>query len=65
MLGTMVEKATTMVAALQQIHDEQQDCLYKLEVVAVSGRQTHSCRRCPRRSPRPTRRLHQPRCMGP
>jgi hypothetical protein len=34
MLGTMVEKATTMVAALQQIHDEQQDCLYKLEVVA-------------------------------
>jgi hypothetical protein len=34
MLGTMVEKATTMVAALQKINDEQQDCLYKFEVMA-------------------------------
>jgi hypothetical protein len=34
MLGTKVEKATTMVVALQKINDEQQDCLYKLEVIA-------------------------------
>jgi hypothetical protein len=34
MLGTIVKKATTMAAALQKIHDEQQDCPYKLEVMA-------------------------------
>jgi hypothetical protein len=27
MLGTMVEKVTMMVADLQKINDEQQDCL--------------------------------------
>jgi hypothetical protein len=34
MLGNMVEKATTMVTTLQKINDKQQDCLYKLEVIA-------------------------------
>jgi hypothetical protein len=34
MLGTIVEKVTTMVADLQKINNEQQDCLYKLEVMA-------------------------------
>jgi hypothetical protein len=33
-LGTLIDKLTTMVADLQKIDAEQQECLYKLEVMA-------------------------------
>jgi hypothetical protein len=33
-LGTMIEQPTSMVATLQTINDEQQDLIYKIEVMA-------------------------------